>query len=157
MLGSNMGDTFENLRQARKHIAADIGNITKTSHFYETEPWGLKDQSDFLNQAVRVLTTLSPNQVLFACKDIEAKMGRTVTRTWGERNIDIDLLFYESKVIREKNLVVPHLEIQDRNFVLIPMLELAPEYVHPVFDKTIEELYDESKDMLEVIMLDNEF
>lgn len=156
LTGSNLGDRIGNLMAAAKAIGEQIGQVTKTSHFYETQAWGKVDQPDYINQALEVLTQLSPHEVLEAIWRIEAALGRTRRSKWEPRPIDIDILFYENKVLSTPELTIPHPLLQRRNFALIPMLEIAPLKRHPILKLTIEELYEASTDDLDVIMLETE-
>lgn len=154
LIGGNLGDRFANLAAARKLIGEKIGTVVKTSSLYETEPWGKPDQPDFLNQALEVATDLKPMEVLEAIFSIEKELGRQRDDKWGARTIDIDILFFDAKVLETKELTLPHPQLHERNFVLVPMLEIAPNKLHPVLKKTIEELYEASKDDLDVALLD---
>jgi 2-amino-4-hydroxy-6-hydroxymethyldihydropteridine diphosphokinase len=153
-LGSNIGDRLAQLNMAFELIAAQIGPVINQSSVFETEAWGKKDQDNFLNQAALVHTTLSAEETLLKCKDIEKQMGSVKTETWGPRNIDIDVLFYNESIIDKENIKIPHPMIEKRNFVLIPLMEIMGEMVHPVLGKTIEELYEESNDPCEVWIYD---
>lgn len=152
-LGSNMGERKVNLRVAATLIDKEIGKIVKSSHVYETQPWGKKDQDFFLNQVVMANTTLDPRELLEAITKIEREMGRQRTEKWGPRLIDIDILFYGKRVVRDKGLEIPHPEIQERAFVLVPMMEIAPEFEHPILKKPMDELYMECTDDSTVVML----
>lgn len=151
-LGSNQGNRLAYLSEACRLIQNRIGNITAKSHVYETEPWGLKEQHYFLNIALRVQSTLSVGKLFETCKKIEMEIGREKIQHLGPRNIDIDLIFYENIIVNEPELVVPHKEMSNRNFVLIPVLEIAGDWVHPILKKTVDELYDECDDDGEVIL-----
>lgn len=151
--GTNIGDRTANLRAVQHLIASRIGKITKLSSIYETEAWGLIDQPDFYNQALEVETSLLPDELLEQTKQIEQDMGRQKEIRWGKRLIDVDILFYGQEVIYSDKLTIPHAEMANRNFVLIPMMELDAELQHPILKKTIEEIYWESEDTLEVILL----
>ncbi|MCS6928209.1 MAG: 2-amino-4-hydroxy-6-hydroxymethyldihydropteridine diphosphokinase [Saprospiraceae bacterium] len=155
-LGSNVGDRAKYLTESQSLIQRYIGKIVRRSHIYETEPWGNPKQAPFLNCVVMVNTTLSPREVLDAIGKIERQLGRQRQEKWGPRTIDIDILFYGRRVIRDKGLEIPHPELHKRAFVLVPMLELAPDLEHPVLKKPIDELYMECTDMSEVIMLEDE-
>ncbi len=156
LTGSNLGDRIGTLTAATKAIAERIGPVTKASHFYETQAWGHVDQPDYINQALEVMTTLKPHEVLHTIWQIEATLGRTRRSKWEARPIDIDILFYENLVIDTPELRIPHPLLPRRNFALIPMLEIAPLKRHPVLKMTIEELYEASTDDLDVIMLEME-
>ncbi|MBK9104831.1 MAG: 2-amino-4-hydroxy-6-hydroxymethyldihydropteridine diphosphokinase [Saprospiraceae bacterium] len=150
IIGSNLGDRLHQLDLAKKLIAAEVGDIKKESAVYETQPWGFDDQPWFLNQVVEVKSTYIPEDVLTRLKAIEIKAGRTPAEKWHARHIDIDILLDGDLVINKKELTIPHPHLQERNFVLIPLMELAPELVHPVLGKTIEDLYFDSRDTGEV-------
>jgi 2-amino-4-hydroxy-6-hydroxymethyldihydropteridine diphosphokinase len=156
LTGSNLGDRVMYLKNASKLISERIGTIVKISGFYETAAWGRVAQPDYVNQAIEILTLLSPAELLKTILSIESELGRTRWSKWESRIIDIDILFYESKIIKTENLTVPHPLLHKRNFALIPMLEIAPYKKHPVFKKNIEELYEESEDPLDVMMIETE-
>ena len=121
-------------------------SIVASSSFYETEPWCMRTENWFVNAVIQISTSLSPEEVLEECHHIEQKLGRVRTTPdgqYGDRTIDIDILFYDDKVISTENLIIPHRLLQRRAFVLVPMLEIAQDFVHPLFNKTISALYDE--------------
>jgi 2-amino-4-hydroxy-6-hydroxymethyldihydropteridine diphosphokinase len=151
--GSNLGDRLENLRQARQHIEYEIGKIVKSSHIYITQAWGVRDQPDFLNQALEVETALSPEELLEKIHTIEHKMGRVRSAHWSKRLIDIDILFYEQLIMNTKSLTLPHPFLHERNFVLAPMSEIAPDFQHPILQKTMVTMYKDSQDALDVKIL----
>lgn len=154
LTGSNLGDRIRNLGTAASMVEDHIGEVLKVSSYYETEPWGNVDQPPYINQAMKVLTPWRPAEVLKRIWNIEGELGRKRRNKWEARCIDIDILFYDHHVIDQPDLKVPHPLLHKRNFALIPMLEIAPKKRHPVFRKTIEQLYMESGDTLEVILLD---
>ena len=154
-LGSNMGDRRVNLRTASTLVEKEIGKIVKSSHLYETQPWGKTDQDPFINQVVMANTTLEPRDLLEAITFIEREMGRLKKEKWGPRIIDVDILFYGKRVIRDKGLEIPHPELHERAFVLVPMLEIDPEFEHPILKQAIDELYMNCKDESLVVMLEN--
>ena len=146
--GSNLGDKAQNLATARDLIEAQIGPILKASCVYNTKAWGITDQPDFLNQALEVETKLSPIDLLDTILSIEQEMGRKREIKWGERLIDIDILFYNEDIIDQPRLTIPHPYLHYRNFVLVPMFEIAPDLRHPLLKQTISELYANSNDEL---------
>jgi 2-amino-4-hydroxy-6-hydroxymethyldihydropteridine pyrophosphokinase len=152
-LGSNMGDRAANLAKAAALINRNVGKIVKYSHVYETEPWGNPHQDSFLNQVVMLNTSLEPREMLDLLNKIERELGRERKEKWGPRPIDIDILFYGKRLIRDKGLEIPHPELHKRSFVLVPLMEIAPELEHPVLKKPIDELYMECDDTTEVVML----
>lgn len=154
LLGANLGDRATTLAEANKLVAQKIGKVVKASSLYETQPWGKTDQPEFLNQALEVATELPPLAVLKAILEIEQQLGRTRQEKWDARSIDIDMLFYDAKILKTNDLTLPHPHLHERNFALVPMLEIAPTKQHPIFKKTIEELYEASSDTLDVAMLD---
>ena len=139
-LGSNLGDKEANLRRALELLIESGVEIVKTSTFISTEPYGVTDQPQFLNGVCEVRTSLEPLELLHTLLDIEQEMGRVRLRHWGERNIDLDLLLYEDVVMDTPQLKLPHPDMQNRDFVLLPLAEIAPELVHPTLQKTISEL-----------------
>lgn len=128
------------------------GTILKTSGIYETEPWGFECRESFYNQAVVIETPLSPLELLSTVLQIENELGRTrnPNQRYSSRSIDIDILFYDSEIIQTENLTIPHPLIRERNFVLIPLNEIVPDFLHPVFKKTVNELLLSSEDTLNV-------
>ena len=148
--GSNIGDRNHNLWLARREIELRVGAIAAASGIYQTAPWGMRDQPDYLNQALKIRTFLDPESVLDRIQAIEKWMGRTKEVKWGARVIDIDILFYDDLVLTSRRLSIPHPHIADRRFVLVPLREIAAGWLHPVFQKTIAELAAETTDPLPV-------
>ena len=150
LLGGNSGDKKKNLSIAAKHIAVRVGKIEKRSSLYETEAWGMNEQPSFLNQVLRVLTQKNALQVLGLILDIEQKMGRKRIEKWEARIIDIDILFFNEEIIHEEDLIIPHPFIQDRRFTLVPLNEIAPDLMHPLYHKNINELLRVCSDQMGV-------
>ena len=154
-LGSNLGDKLSNIQQAVSCLSmCEHIKIVKTSSFYETEPWGNKNQEWFVNAALALDTDFSCEELLEFCQNIEVQLGRVrrENEKWAQRAIDIDILMYDDKIINKPNLSVPHPLIHLRAFVLVPMLEVKSDLVHPVFNKTISELYDELQNPEDVFL-----
>ena len=150
LLGSNMGNSQRQLKIAIKNTTLQVGNIIRKSKLYATAAWGNTDQPDFLNQVIIVETKLTALQTIDIILDIEKKMGRVRTKKNAPRIIDIDILFFNKEIIAEKNLDVPHPQIENRRFVLIPLNELSPNFKHPVTHKTIHQLLNDCADTLDV-------
>lgn len=149
-LGSNEGDKLHHLSSARELMGKRVGALEKSSSIYETEAWGKTDQASFYNQVIRIQTSLSPQDCLKEILTIEQELGRIRIEKWGSRIIDIDILFYDHRIVLESNLKIPHPLIEQRNFVLAPLAEIAPTLLHPVWNVTMETLLKNSKDHLEV-------
>lgn len=150
LIGGNIGNRGENLSEARAHIENGIGEIIKTSSIYQTASWGITEQPDFLNQVLLVNTKFSAEETMQLILSVENKMGRVRTQKNASRIIDIDILFFNYEIISDQNLTIPHPEIQNRKFALIPLNEIAPDFIHPVFKQSIRNLLSTSKDKLEV-------
>lgn len=153
LLGSNLGERLAILESARKAIAERIGDITDLSSVYETAPWGVLDQPPFMNQVVALDTTLQPEDVLRNILEIENELGRIRYERWGARVIDIDILYFGNLEIESSRLTVPHPRLQDRRFTLIPLCEIAGEYIHPILLKTNNYLLEICSDHSEVTKL----
>ncbi len=151
LLGGNLGDKQLIFSETRKRLAVQLGTITKESAIYETEPWGFESDDMFWNQALELETERTPEEALIQAHNIEYEMGRIrKVNQYDSRLIDIDILFFGNQVINQEYLVIPHPRIQDRKFVLVPLAEIAPEMVHPIFKKTINKLLEECTDQLSV-------
>ena len=153
-LGSNIGDRLEHLKRALLNIKEDIAIELYSSLIYETAPWGKHDQNHFLNQVLRVKTEIATsNEVLDYVIQLETKLGRKRIEKWGPRVIDIDILFFNQEIRNSEHLTIPHPLIQNRRFILAPLAELAPEFIHPLLKKDMTELYRICLDSLEVFPL----
>jgi 2-amino-4-hydroxy-6-hydroxymethyldihydropteridine diphosphokinase len=142
-IGSNLGDKQGNCLDAIERLSTRGISISKRSAMHETQPWGVEDQPDFVNMAVEVETVMSPEELLVTVKEIEREMGRKAGTRWGPRLIDLDVLLYDDRIVKSKDLIIPHPLLHKRNFVLLPLAEISPECVHPVLKKTIRELAQE--------------
>ncbi|HAF60856.1 MAG TPA: 2-amino-4-hydroxy-6-hydroxymethyldihydropteridine diphosphokinase [Anaerolineaceae bacterium] len=138
-IGTNLGDRLENLHKALQAIQR-FADLKKVSSTYETEPWGYTEQPTFLNQVLAASTMRSPFEVLNSIKSIEGEIGRTPTFRYGPRIIDIDILFYDNILLEDARLILPHPHITERAFVMVPLDEIAPNYIHPALQLTIHEL-----------------
>ena len=138
-LGTNLGDRPDNLRAAIKAISPEIKVIVE-SKVYETPPWGYEDQPAFLNMAVKCETALDSESLLKRLKQLEVQLGREQSFRWGPRLIDIDILFYDDLILESESLTIPHARLQERAFVLVPLADIASDFVHPVLKETIKEL-----------------
>jgi len=150
LLGSNIGNSNDMLQTATEFIEKEVGNVLRKSSCYATAAWGFKEQPDFLNQVLEVKTAMSPIDLLKCCLSIEQKMGRVRTVKNAPRIIDIDILFYGNDIIKEDGLQVPHPEIPNRRFVLVPMTELSKDFIHPVLGRNMSQLLADCADTLNV-------
>lgn len=155
LLGSNVGNRLAYLREATNRISKATIQILDESSVYETAPWGLENQAWYLNVVLRVVTSKAPEELLSCLLDIESALGRTREEKWGARTIDIDMLYYLNYSVQSKTLTVPHPEIQNRKFALIPMVELAPLDIHPTLNKNQMELLAECTDPLDCKLTDH--
>lgn len=151
LLGGNIGDVEETLTKAKTFITDRIGSIKNSSALYETAAWGKVDQPAFLNQVIVLDCTLSPSDLLAATQEIEKLLGRVRHEHWGARTIDIDILFYGDVIMESQRLVIPHPQLHLRQFTLIPLSEVASDFIHPLMKKSIQTLLSECEDKLEVI------
>jgi 2-amino-4-hydroxy-6-hydroxymethyldihydropteridine diphosphokinase len=149
-IGSNLGDREENLANAIKQIEANCGIISKQSAIYETAAWGNTEQPAFLNQALVLRTDLSSKKLMKQLLHIERLMGRERKEKMGPRTIDLDIVFMDEEIVISEYLTLPHPHLQDRKFVLLPLVEIAPKAFHPIFNKTAEQLLIECGDVLDV-------
>jgi 2-amino-4-hydroxy-6-hydroxymethyldihydropteridine diphosphokinase len=146
LLGSNVGKKAQNLKIAKNLIEQEAGHLIRLSSVYRTEPWGNSSQDLFYNQVLLVETDLLPSSLLEKILSIEMQMGRIRDQKWGPRLIDIDILDYNGQIIQNSELIVPHPFMHERMFTLIPLKEIASEWKHPVFHKTVSQLIQECKD-----------
>lgn len=148
-LGSNLGDRLGYISSAIKEIQnlKEI-RIIKFSSIYKTQPWGNEQQNEFLNTVLKIYTKLKPAELLRKLKTIEKILGRKNNGKWESREIDIDILFYDDLIINSEDLIVPHPEIPNRKFVLVPFTEVEPNFVHPILKKSILDLLKTTKDKL---------
>lgn len=150
IIGTNLGNRNENIEAAKIQLEKKVGRIKKISSVYETEPWGITDQPSFYNVVLVIETHLGAKDLLTALLQIEKEMGRIRHLKYGTRIIDLDILFYEDEVLSTDYLTIPHPRIQERNFVLKPLVEIAEDFIHPVFQKTTLQLLQECEDKLKV-------
>ncbi len=150
-LGSNLGDRLQNLKMAIKKIEeSDFISIQKISPVYETDPVGYEDQPRFLNLVVLAETALKPLLLLDCLLDIEKKMGRKKEKKWRPRNIDMDILLYDDLIVNSDRLILPHPQMHQRRFVLVPLTQVNPNLLHPLLKKNVEELLQVCADHSEV-------
>ena len=142
-LGTTLGDRTANLRAAIASMPPDVHVITE-SHVYETPPWGYENQPAFLNMVIKAETSLEPESLLTYLKQLEVQLGREQNFRWGPRLIDLDILFYDDVILESPPLVIPHPRLHERGFVLVPLLEIAPDIVHPVFHSQVKDFLSES-------------
>ena len=143
-LGSNIGEREEYLRTAVSELDNAYGcHVAQVSGFRNTAPYGVTDQEDFLNACLELETLLPPRELLVLLHEIEKKAGRVREKRWGPRTLDLDIIFFDDAVISDAGLRIPHVDMQNRDFVLAPLCEIAPDMLHPLIKKSVAELYAE--------------
>ncbi len=155
LLGSNLGDRSSLLTQATEKINVQLGNISKASSLYETKSWGLEEQPDFLNQVLICHTANNAAEALHHCLSIEKELGRDRKVKWGSRCIDIDILYFDDAIVATERLKIPHPFLHQRRFTLVPLVEVMPDFVHPVLNFSNKELLERCEDELEVLKLNS--
>jgi 2-amino-4-hydroxy-6-hydroxymethyldihydropteridine diphosphokinase len=148
LIGGNVGLSTAYLRQAIALIEEKCGAITRVSSIYKTAAWGNTAQQDFLNQAIQISTALSPKQLLNTILAVETALGRTRQVKWQARTIDIDIIYFGQKILNSKQLVLPHPHLAERAFVLVPLVEIAQDFIHPQLHVTNATLLKQCKDSL---------
>ena len=146
-LGSNLGERSQLLIDATVLLSRRLGIIVEKSKIYESTPWRVDGQESYLNQVIEVSTKYSAEKVLKIVLEIETELGRVRVEKWGERLIDIDIIFFNDEIIETSDLCVPHKHMHERNFVLEPLNEIASTFIHPKYNKTVAELLKDSKDI----------
>ena len=146
-LGSNLGERSQLLIDATVLLLERVGMIVEKSKVYESTPWRGDGQESYLNQVIELSTKYSAERVLKIVLEIETELGRVRAEKWGERLIDIDIIFFNDEIIETSDLCVPHKHMHERNFVLEPLNEIASTFIHPKYNKTVAELLKDSKDI----------
>ena len=143
-IGSNLESPAENCLKAVEHLNSHSDlTLVERSSLYQSEPFGMTDQDWFVNSVIQLTTSLSPEELLQTCLSIEQALGRTRTEKWEPRIIDLDILFYDDLILKQDGLEIPHPGIPERSFVLVPMNEIAPEFIHPLLKKSMRILLAE--------------
>lgn len=151
MIGGNLGDREQLLKEALLGLA-EIGKIEMLSSIYETEAWGQASEAGYLNQAVVLRTDRSPIEFLRSVQQIENRLGRVRKEKWGDRTMDIDMIYVDDMVYHDQDLTLPHPRMAERNFVLVPLVEILPDYIHPIFGVSNRDLLRRCKDEKKVVV-----
>jgi len=145
-IGSYKGNRYSQIKEALNLIREDIGGITSISKIYETKSWGFESEN-FLNLCIAINSKLSPDKLLFSINNIEKKIGRKRdSQKMKAREIDIDIIFYSNRIVNQKELIIPHPSLELRNFVLVPLNDIASDFIHPILSKSVKELLESSND-----------
>ena len=150
MIGGNIENRMRYIEKTKSEIESKIGRIVNSSSIFETIAWGNESQPAFLNQALEINTSLTPEKLLETCLEIELYLGRKRLKKNDARTVDIDILFYKNEIIHTKNIEIPHPRLHLRNFVLAPLNEICPNKIHPILRKKISSLFKSSTDKLDV-------
>lgn len=153
LAGGNLNKTAATYKKLFLLLESSIGRIIEKSNFYESEAWGFASTNNFINIALLVHTYLSPEEVLIQLLSIEKQLGRiskTNNKAYSDRSMDLDIIFFNDNILETESLTIPHPHMHERMFVLMPLSEIAPDFVHPIFGKTIQELKNECKDTLRI-------
>lgn len=153
-LGGNLGDRLESIRRTISMIEEHCGKVVKASGVYETQAWGSDSQHKYLNQVVEIETLLAAQELLDKLLNIEHLLGRSRVKQNADRTVDIDILLYNQEILTQERLHVPHPRMHLRKFVLIPLCDIAPDLMHPVFGKNMKVLLNECQDRLSVVKLE---
>ena len=145
-IGSNIGDSKMHLKNCVEALNLNIGKVSHVSSVYETKAWGNQNQANFFNQVVQISTDILPFELLKKIKELEIVLGRTKTEKWGPRVVDIDILLFSNFHFTAANLQIPHAFLQERRFVLVPLLEINPALIHPILMKNVGKLLEECED-----------
>ena len=147
-IGGNLGDREKNVQDSLSLLVKEGIEVIQVASLMETAPYGGVEQPNFINTVCQIKTTLLPLELLKTLKGIESKIGRTLTVRWGPRLIDLDILLYDDLIVEEEGLQIPHQDMLNRNFVLKPLVEIAPEVTHPVTGRTIREEWELLKEKI---------
>jgi len=155
LFGSNLGDRFKIIADAEVQVQRNIGGIVNSSSVYESAPWGFEHNNKFLNKVLVINTTYSPDVVLRSIQNIETQFGRVrnFSETYSGRTIDIDILFYDDLIMNEEDLKIPHPLLHKRRFTLKPLVEIVPNFKHPVLHKSMQQLLDECPDEQDAVQV----